>query len=357
MRKPLSRLLLALTLVILYVFIAPVGSRGELLLEHAWSTPIAGAAVPANRGSDGGEAVPFVLGARFGYVTPSGRIMHSGVASHGVALGDSRFSSYPQRPDLLAVQAADGSFIGSMPGNAYPILSGDSIFTIGSDQRTISAYTPELSLAWRSRIGGLVTVLDAKNGRVAVGTAGGDLLLLDEKGEEVFAQKPRAGEFRAAYAVALSPDAQRLAAIVGLFPQELVVLEQVESEMVVVFRQTLGSSFRRPVLLTFADSQATLLAESEQGLLVVDLARSEITEVPMLGPARWASDSVVDGLLAAGASDTGGSQSYQVALFSPQGTTVATFDYRATDASFDRVGQELYLGADESIVMIRLTEG
>ncbi|AEJ61185.1 hypothetical protein Spith_0911 [Spirochaeta thermophila DSM 6578] len=236
--------------------------------------------VPEWGGGEGGDVgrVVWVYGGP-GVVGAVGEEGWREVRGEGVVGG--RWGVVAREGDGWVVRGWDGRVQGRLPDRGVPFVKDDRLFMVGRFGRRVWEWGTDGEERGMWVHAGMLTALDVRGGVMAAGEVGGRVVVRGRGGEGVW----EGGGV--VYGVALSPNLSLCAAVVGLHPQQVVLLG-IDGGLEERMRFVLDSSFRRPVFLSFL-SDTLLGVESAQGFLLVDLRTREIWTLPLSSPRLTAA--------------------------------------------------------------------
>ena len=133
-----------------------------------------------------------------------------------------------------------------------------------------------------------------------LGLLDGRLLLLDAQGRIDLELTPGESRVPIVVAAALAPAGDRLAAVSGLDPQRLSVLEKREGRWMPLWSHSLDTDLRREALLRFTADGRFLLFEGRESVGVLDLLQRR--------EARLAHSGRLAGLTVGGSAPAGGTR-------------------------------------------------
>ncbi|MCL2608631.1 MAG: WD40 repeat domain-containing protein [Treponema sp.] len=233
-----------------------------------------------------GRTLPFAIGGRFGYVAMDGELPLNRPGSDNAWVSADRWAEFDPVPDVLTVNGADGSapVVIDNPGG-YPFFLAGRTFVMGRGQDSVSRFSDSGERLWTFDFPGIVTVVDASEELLAVGTLDGQLVVVDDSGRQVFAFEPGGSRLSLILGLALSDDGSRIGLISGLDSQRFLLLERLgggQREYRVVYHEFVGEGFRRPVQIVFLEGDRRLVFERPGGLGIYDTAlrRSSRMDIP-----------------------------------------------------------------------------
>ncbi|MFP4484782.1 MAG: hypothetical protein ACLFO1_07985 [Spirochaetaceae bacterium] len=358
-------IVLSILIVIVYLLLFPREMESELLVTRGWTASLRSEASGAGDDADGqvttaadeGETVPFQLGEYFGLVTERGEIRHRGRALFGAALDQGRFSNFSRVSETIVVQDWTGALRQSIPEPGYPLLDAGRTLLFSPDGRTLSEWTPEDGPLWRRQFPSLVTDVSVARDAVGVAFLDGSVGLVIEKGGRMLRFEPRGSRIGITYGVAVNADASLMAAVSGLDPQRLTVLETSSDRLTPVRQRELENAYRRPVFLEFLTRDLMIL-EQRNAALLVDVGDESEVEVPVEGTVFQAAYLTDHGLVALlSRAETSRRSNAILYLLRPTGELVLKRTIGPGDASIQVIGSTVVLGADEVLLGIPVEEG
>lgn len=285
--------LLSILVVLAYLFVFPRQFDEELLLRRLWSQSVR-AEYETHRqgnGTSGQPSVaeespaprtPFRLGEYFGFVSSAGEFSHVGRALLDVSMDTDRFANFSRVSESTVIQGSDGSFLQNIPVQGYPVLGAGRIIMFDSDGRTISEWHSDGRELWRRSFGSLITDIDVAESAVVLGHLDGSVALVIEGGSRTLRFAPRGSRVEITYGVAVNDDGSTLAAVSGLDPQRLSILETSSDGLTPIRLWELDTGFRRPVFMEFV-ARDLAIVEQADGVVLIDTAEGREIVLPVDG--------------------------------------------------------------------------
>lgn len=330
---------LSIGLVALFIFAVPRDQPSEYTLERRWVCSLDGE--PPQAGGE--DLVPFVLGARFGYVTKSGELAHLEPVRHGVAVSDGVYANYGNVVQNLVLQRPGGRIVAGLGPTGYPIFRSGRLLTIGSLGTRLSEWDIESGLLWRRQFDSLITALAADGDLLAAGLLSGSVVLVGRDGSVVGRLEPGQSSIAAVYGVDLSGSGA--AVVSGLDPQLLSVYARSEDGWVQTVVRRLSSRFVRPVFVDLLED--VVYYETEAGVGMARGPEWEQHDLPVRGNLVSGIPNVGPGL--AGFVTRNGA-TVRLILVDSAGTAVVESDFAADAIWLGASGGDAYLGLDSAIV-------
>ncbi len=289
--------IIALLLAVVYPFLFPRPLGRALYLKPAWSLdlgrpPAAQAGSPQAAGERGAQPPPqpqtaswFRVGDRFGYVDLDGGLRYLDRVLWGVCLSDAGFINFGRMSEGVVFSDPQGRFLYGFQGPGYPLLdrSGQNLFLVNTDLSGIRRVSPEGDGLWSLEFSSPITTAALSAEGALIGLQDGRLLLVNPQGKTDLELAAAGSRIPILLGSAASPAGGRMAAVSGIDPQRLTVLEKKEGRYTPVLTRRLDSDLRREVMLQFTENGRFLLCEGQEALEVLDLAQKRQTRIPLPG--------------------------------------------------------------------------
>lgn len=357
-----GRVLLAVLIVFLYLILFPRGFSAELLIQRRWSRSLAAEAedrspeAPAGA-LRAGEALPFELSGYFGFIDARGNFLYRGRSLFGVALDRERFANYSRISETTVVQGRDGSLLQRIPSRGYPVLEAGRTLIFAPDGRSLSEWSPEEGLLWERSFPALLTDLDVRGESISLAFLDGSIGLLVEGGGRILRFEPRGSRVEVTYGVAGNADSSRVAAISGLDPQRITVLESSSNGLTPVQQLELEEEYRRPVFMEFVTPEL-LVVEQPTGALLVNTSDGSSRRLSLGGPVSrvdYLETPELIGLIRASAETVRREQ--VLYLIRPDGRRVVERHLGRESSTIGFIGDTLILGRGNYLLGLGLEEG
>jgi len=348
---------LGVVFFIVYFFVASRPISEETILIPRWITSLeANYPIPLNNihASGNGEPLPFSLGARYGYVGDDGRFIINRIAQGYISISERFWAEYISNPGYIEVMNPLGELVLNIenPGG-YPLFLDNRIFIVGAEQNSLTAIGPNGQELWRHDFRAPITSIDAAGGHVLAGTLDGAIELLNPQGRLVIPPfEPGGSRLAAIFGCAISSDASRLAVISGIDNQRFLLLEEAGDIYRVIHHEFLGTGFRRPVHITFADNDRKVVFEREGGLGIFNIASRSSIKLPLEGEIRVLDNSGEDPYFFV-ITAVGPNRMRFVTIRYP-GVIIIDAPFESDTAFFARRGSRIFLGGDYTMASFEL---
>lgn len=340
--------------VFLYIVFIPRNLGKELVTIPAWSMSVGSAKIASDTNSNK-VSYGFRLGEYFGSIRPDGGLLYRDTIDYDVALGDSFFLNYSAIPRALVCRDARGGFLGNVGGNGYPFLRKGRLFVVTVDRYGLSEWSLNGDLLWERRFGTFITAVDASKNTVAVGFLNGNVLVLGEKGKDLFQTSPSGSKYSLILKVGVSSDERFVGIISGLEPQKLTIYERAQKNFRAVTIIDLKDNQRRAVKGLFVDGGAHFLYEQQDAVEIADPISRVRASVPISGSIVSFGEAPLLGLLSV---VTENESTYEGLSFLPSGNIILRYRFLKKSAFFFRqTGEFLLFGVDGRLFRVDIKAG
>jgi hypothetical protein len=350
-RKKKPRLWAAVPFILLpvYLFFFPYPLGREAIVRPVWT--LDPGKVPEAAGGTGEPRVfPFRAGNRFGYATSDGRLVYSDVVRYQVALSERGFINYGSRPDYVVFMDPQGGFQYGIQIFGYPVLdsSGEALYSIDTDLAGIKRLSFDGEVLWQAQFSSPMTSADVQADRVLIGLLDGRAMLFDAEGAIAFDIDPPGSRLPVILGTALASPGE-LALVSGIDPQNLVLARGEGYEN--IRSVSLGSDFRREMLLRFGPSGRFLYLEQEGAIVTIEPARDRRARLGI--PGRLTTFAAGPEFAVAAAAGEG---TVQLVVFRPMATRLAGA-VLAAPAGWSMVsGNSLFVGLENRLLRADVVE-
>lgn len=332
-----------------YMIFFPDSLRKELIAVPTWALELGEGGLP---GAD--EAIPFKLDGRLGYFTKSGKLLYTEIIDDGAVVSDGFFINYNSVSGALVQQAPDGSIKQAFQSSGTPFSLNDRLFVISGDQMSIVEYDEYGESVRSISPGSVITSMDAGDNSIVIGLLNGKVEVYTDSNEPVFSYFSTDSRYSVAYACAVTSDGKRLAAITGLYPQQLICFEYRSESYVPVFRKTIKDEYRRNIILNYSEDGRLLYRENRDGLEIFSTATfiSETIKLP-----GQLTDIYIPGQRSLSFIFTSREDENQLKVFRPDIGSIGVFTLPAGELFFYPGNNCIYIGVSGRILRYDIIEG
>ncbi|MDR0400973.1 MAG: WD40 repeat domain-containing protein [Treponema sp.] len=340
-------------------------------LESGYTVSMAGPAEAAESDAAGtvetpGEAggdpslIPFRLGDRFGYVTPSGGLRLNRVKARNLFLSAPYWAEYEAAAEAVDILGNSGEKVFTVEGGrGYPFFLDGRLFLVGKDMDTLGALDGEGKLLWSHDFAAPLTCVDGAAGYVLTGSLDGVVEILDREGKQFFYFPPGGSRLPVILGCAISQDGNRLGIVSGIDDQRFLLLERygdpARGEFRVVYHEFLEDGFRRPVHIAFIDGGSRVAYERQGGLGIYDLQTKTNRIIPLEGEIAAMDSEGSEGVIFVIVSQ--GERQKELVGIKLSGGVILRAPFRSEGAFFHRSGPRLYLGGGNVLAAFEMGRG
>jgi hypothetical protein len=347
-----------------YFFIAARPIPLETVLIPCWlnaiesdvSVPLNGGPVQDSGGLPADRRIPFSLGGQFGYISWDGHFSVNQVKKANISLSPEKWAEYEAEPERIAVYDSNGETLTLIENpRGYPFFLDGRTFLIGSEQNVISEIDHSGAVSWAYEFPAPLTCIDAAAGLALAGSLDGVIVLLDNRGRQVFTFEPGGSRYSIILGCAMSRDGSRLAFVSGIDEQRFVILERFganASDYKVVYHEFLNDGFRRPVYVTFVENDRWVVFERSGGLGFYDIGARQVGNVALNGKISALDQSGGQGMVFVVISRFGDAKEL-IGIRLP-GRIIIESPFRSGDVFLGRIDSRLVVGGGQTLIAFDL---
>lgn len=306
---------------------------------------------------------PFQLAPFFGYIDSEGVLTYRDRIQGGIALTQDGFINYSSVSETHVYQDGYGRIERVIQASGYPVLRAGRVFVLGPGGGRLSEWGANGAQMWEREFASLITAFDATDTTVVVGLLSGDLLVLNEEGQEIQSYQARRSRVPVVYGLDIETNGDRVALVFGLDPQIVTVLEHDGERYAPRFERELGSELREPVPVKFFEASGRLVLEQMDtsgmsSLLSLRYDGREAAELSLVGRLHSLLQPVGSPVLVALAEDSHMPNGFELLLWAGADRVVARVPFSSAISFLgDGPGGSLLLGIDTRVLQLRLEEG
>ncbi|MDR1586353.1 MAG: WD40 repeat domain-containing protein [Treponema sp.] len=360
--------LAAFLLFLIYFFAAARPIPVETILSARWlssletdyhvtineETPDSGTGTP---GAPSAEApMPFILGDRYGFVSPEGQFPVNRIKKAYVSLSENFWAEYEAAPELIEIRNNRNEPAGSIAnGRGYPLFLDGRIFLVGEEQNSLSETDAEGRILWTYEFAAPLTCIDAAAGIILTGSLDGVVEVIDAKGKQIYVFEPGGSRYSVILGCAVSRNGARFGIISGIDRQRFLLLEKFGNspgEYKVVYHELLEEGFRRPVRISFIDRDRWIVFERTGGIGLCDLASLRGIKIPLDDEIAAIDPFGGDGLLFIVTSPSENQKKF-IGIRLPK-KIIMEAPFKSSGAFLGRSGSRLYIGGGLTLSSFKL---
>ncbi len=265
-----------LVLLLIYISFFGVFIEEEVVYTPVWALDSETASISTTCPSD---LIPFKTRGVFGYLDPEGELCFKGQVLYDTALSSSGFINYSRLSETLVLRNTEGEIMESIGVQGYPAFSSDRLLVFSADRSRVSEFSIQGKKLWSRSFRALVTSMDVTEEYILAGLLNGTLLLLSKEGEPIYSVKPGGSRLEAIYGCACTTDASRLAAVSGIDPQKLLLLEKKNEVYRLEEAAVLEEPVRHTVFMQFSPDGEFLLLSIDKKTMLYSVEDARLREV------------------------------------------------------------------------------
>ncbi len=339
----------SLLFLLIYLFIAAIPIGPDLYFEPVWTRDLGTSAhteiseLPTHALSDS-EA--FILGPRFGYFTPEGKILANVETAGRASASAHAWCAYTETPQSTTVY-----FTGEFP----PITIQEEGFVYLNDQRLylfspggscVSQYDRNGQKRWTREHNAPITAFNSSPAATVIGYADGSITYLDSDGNNVVSFSPGGSNRLVILGVAVSNDGTLISCVSGLSQQRYMLIRITGRQHKVLQHSYLSKDVNRQVYTGFDQKGHFAFFEIGDGLVLMDTKKLISHIVPLSGKVLSTGDGSLDKVfLVLSQVDT----TYTLTAIEWPNHSVASTSFSGHNAFLIQREHTFYLGLDNSI--------
>ncbi len=350
-----------LVLLLLYLALFPRPLGTELMVRVETGIALQDAA-PSSQGSTA-PLFPFQLDPLFGYINSEGALAFMDSIQGGVALAQDGFINYSTVSETHVYQDGYGRIERVIQASGYPVLRAGRVFVLGPGGARVSEWGETGDRIWEREFGSHVTAFDASATTTVVGLLSGELVFLDEDGQEIQRYRARRSRVPVVYGLDVDEAGSRVALVSGLDPHIVTVLEHDGERFAPRFERELVSELREPVPVRFFETAGRVVLEQVDelemsSLLSLRFDGREAAALSLVGRLHGLVEPEGSSVLTALAEDSQVANGFELLLWAGTDRVMARVPFFADTAFIGNgPGGSLLLGVDARVLQLRLEEG
>jgi hypothetical protein len=361
-RKIKGTLIFSLILLILYLFIFPFPSGREIAVRpkniHYLPEPV----YNVNKVFKNEGITWFRNKDYFGFLDSDGKVIYKDAINYNITLSDKGFINYSSIQDenqSLIFLNHYGEYISSFIKPGYPLFSrnGERLFLIKTNATGFREVTLEGEDLWEVTFASIITGFSANRDLIAVGLLNGILKLFKKGGECIYTLGPRESRLSVIYGCAVSNRGSEVAAVYGIDPQKLVVINKTGSNFSTPYYKDMNTDFRKPVILRFSSDDRFLFYEGNRRLHILDVKSRQSYYLSLPGKLTDICSLKNRQLVVCAAQGESDAHSHaEITLFIPPHYEAIKEVCEGEEISIRQAGDFLTICIDDNLIVLELME-
>ncbi len=338
----------------IYLVLASIPIGPDLHFDPVWtvaldSLPETGLSADSAPVIPAGDDIePFILGARFGYFSPSGAIPMNVRTEERVSISPAGWSVYEDAAVMSDIRFRDGSGRMKIDAEGYPYLVGANVYLFPPGGDSVSLYGRSGARVWTREHSAPITAFSSSPAGTVIGYADGHLAVMDDA-REVFSFYPGGSDLQVVLGAAISRDGSLIGCVSGIDRQRFLLIQAREGKHKILHHVYLDDNLRRRVYVAFESSGRFAFFETANGLGVVDSEKNESWIIPVPGSVVATGECLEDTLFIVLSRD---GEEFVLSAIERPNHVVASERFPGTDAFLTQRGSSLFLGIDGTISRI-----
>ncbi|HPD80890.1 MAG TPA: hypothetical protein PK025_07560, partial [Spirochaetales bacterium] len=168
-----------------------------------------------------------------------------------------------------------------IPAHEIPFFQRNRIFSVSTDVLRLTEYSKDGKVLWNYQLPCHVSAFSVNDSLVACGLVNGDIVILDNKGNEISYTKIGGSRIEVILGLAISSSGNYIAAITGIDQQRIIILERGQKNYRIVKHKYLTSNFRNQVNIYITADENYVLYKDMSGIGVYGIKRNENIVLPI----------------------------------------------------------------------------
>ncbi len=344
----------SIVFLLIYMFVAAIPIGPDLYFEPGWTRdltqPLDSPDTPLVS-SDLSRPEAFILGSRFGYFAPDGRILRNETSNMRISVSPWAWAVYPQDARGTGINFTDGSPKMTISESGYVHLDDDRVFLFLPGGNGIRQYDRSGVPMWTREHTAPITAFNSSPAGAVIGYADGNLSFIRTDGTEAFSFYPGGSNSQVILGASVSEDGTLVACVSGLERQRFLLVKVTGNQHKILHHTWLEGDLDRQVYVNFEQKGRYVFFETSRGLGVMDCKRLTDWLVKIPGRIVTTGECPGDSIFLVLSKEGDG---YALSAVERPNHLVASTRFAARDAFLLQRGTSIYLGTDSSISRINI---
>jgi len=268
--------------LLIALFVLPANLQKESYYKTAWYVSLEELkpfALPEQT-LNNAALIPFVTANRIGYITQNGTLVMNLERMNGSIIDKNKWSQWNSVGDEKLIKNIDG-ITSKIPAHEIPFFQRNRIFSVSTDVLRLTEYSKDGKVLWNYQLPCHVSAFSVNDSLVACGLVNGDIVILDNKGNEISYTKIGGSRIEVILGLAISSSGNYIAAITGIDQQRIIILERGQKNYRIVKHKYLTSNFRNQVNIYITADENYVLYKDMSGIGVYGIKRNENIVLPI----------------------------------------------------------------------------
>lgn len=339
--------ILAIICTILYLFFAPRPLGKEYQFKPVWkiTTLSQVSEVPVDT-----PKMYFHLGQTLGYFTEDGKISLFNQFQDKASISNTYYALYNSDSKNIPFFYSNGIQAGTIQAAGYPYFVDNQIFVFLPGGASFAKCYSNGDVSWRYEGTLPITAFSAKEKYIAVGFADGTIKIFEaEDGNCIIEYAPGGSDYPVILGVDISADGQYIASISGHEKQRFVLAHREENQPKIIHHTFIKEGLPYRTLIHFTQDGKQVIYNYQNNIGVYDLSSQKENTYSIND--RIISIEETDNLIFLLGHEK---ENYTVYMIEKTNLMEGSFSFSANTAFIQTMGENLYVGKDNTISRIEI---
>lgn len=337
--------------LLIYMVVAAVPMGPDVYFQPVWTSDISTAPAKIESPDAAKSAEAFILGDRFGYFSPDGKILASTQTTERVTASPDAWATYPEDAHNTVVYRPDGTVKMTIAESGFVHLDYDRTYLFLPGGDGVSQYGDNGKAIWTREHTAPVTAFNSSKAGTIIGYADGLLSFIRPDGSTGFSFYPGGSNYQVILGAAVSEDGTMAACVSGIDRQRFILIKIESAQSKIVFHTWLEGNLRRQAFVGFEKKGSYAFFESEGSLGIVDCKRFSARRIPVQGKVISAGECASKTLFMVLVKN---GENYTLSAVERPDHLVASVNFSARNAFLVQREDAIYLGTDNRISRINI---
>ena len=335
---------------LMYIIFAAKPLAKEYQFTPIWKISTANPAI--SEAEDGEKIMNFHLGQTLGYFTENGKVILYKTFPDRAAISNSYYALYDSQANNIPFYTNKAELAGTIEASGYPFFIDNLIYIFLPGGSSFSKCDESGKILWTYEGILPITAFSAKEKYTAAGFADGTIKVFNNaSGSEEINFAPGGSDYPVILGLDISADGQYVAAISGHNQQRFTLSHREENQQKIIFHTFLNSDTPYRTLVHFCKNGNRVLYNYKGAVGIYDLKEDRNTIIPIKDKviSIEENDNFVYML-------SKNKTNYTVSIIEKTDTLEGTFSFEAESAFISTDGENLYIGKDNTISRLSVSQ-
>ena len=350
--KKLIPLYIIITIIFtfLYIIFATKPLAKEYQFTPVWKINTANPAISEIDGDK--KLMAFHLGQTLGYFSDDGKISLYKSFPDKTAISDNYYALYDSQSSHIPFYNNRGQEAGTIKASGYPFFKDDMIYVFLPGGSSFSKCDENGNINWTYEGIIPITAFSAKKDFTAAGFADGSIKVFNNQNGSVeinFA--PGGSDYPVILGLDISDNGEYVAAVSGHNQQRFTLSKREENQQKIIFHTFLNTDTPYRTLVHFCKNNARVLYNYQGAVGIYDLKQNKNTVIPIKSKVISIEENENFVYLL-----SKNKNKYTVSVIEKTDTLEGSFSFQAESAFINTDGENLYIGKDNTISRLSVSQ-